>query len=279
VNDTFGPDRSDSSSLDQTRSAADFLGLIANEDPLTWRLPVSLDVCGATGTLHGGCALAAVTAAAELATGRPLAAASSQYLARAELGAEINISLDLLAQGKAMTQLAFRVTEQERVILQGHASLGGRDLGIDQQWAEMPDAPAPDVCPPRPKSSITEHSFTDLADLRVAHREPGDARMTYWARFDDDLGASTPILTALADLLPSGMRVGLDKGFRGSSLDNSIRIASNEPTEWVLIDLHTSAFRHSIGHGIARLYNERGTLLASGTQSFAVTRITGPLDR
>ena len=57
---------------DSTREAAAFLGLEATSDPMRWRLPVSFDVCGATGTLHGGCGLGAAVAALELASQRPL---------------------------------------------------------------------------------------------------------------------------------------------------------------------------------------------------------------
>ncbi|WP_428120785.1 hypothetical protein [Candidatus Poriferisodalis sp.] len=52
----------------------DFLGLRPTEDELRWLMPVTFDVAGATGTLHGGCGLAAAVAALETVTGRPMAA-------------------------------------------------------------------------------------------------------------------------------------------------------------------------------------------------------------
>ncbi|MGY9074732.1 MAG: acyl-CoA thioesterase [Acidimicrobiales bacterium] len=262
-----------------TSAAAKFFGLRATGDPLRWTLPVSFDVCGATGTLHGGCALGAAVASLELSTDRPLAAASGQYLARADHGSTVDIELEILAAGKAVTQAAFKLTQDGRVIVHGHASLGGRDLGIDQSWLTMPDVPPPDECPSRAKTSVTEHSFSDLADLRVAEHRPGDSTMRYWGRLSDGLATSAPLLTALADLLPSGMRVGINRAFRGSSLDNSIRIASDAVSEWVLIDLQTRAFHNSIGHGTASVFAQSGELLATGAQCFAVTRLTGPLDR
>ncbi len=264
---------------DSTQLAAEFLGLTPTEDPLRWQMPVSFDVCGATGTLHGGCGIGAAVAALELTTGRPLALASSQYLSRAPKGDVVDIELDMFAVGNAVTQAGFAVKDGERTVLRGHASLGGRDVGVDQSWLEMPDAPPPEDCPPRARSTDLDYSFTDLADLRVAGQQPGERRVLYWSRVRDGLASSSPILAALADLLPSGLRVSIDRAFRGSSLDNTVRIAGNEPTEWALIDLEASAFRNGVGHGVVRIYAENGALLASGSQCFAVTEITGPLDR
>ena len=218
-------------------------------------------------------------AALELTTDRPLALASAQYLSRAPHGDVVEVGLELFAEGNAMTQAGFTLRSAGTVVLRGHASLGGRELGIDDAWYRGPEAPPPDECPPRSRSTESDHSFTDLADLRVARSVPGERRVMYWSRVRDGLAGSSPILAALGDLLPSGMRVTLDSSFRGSSLDNTIRIAATEPAEWVLIDLETSAFRHGVGHGTARIYSREGRLLASGSQCFGVTRLTGPLDR
>lgn len=264
---------------DSTRHAADFLGLQPTADALHWRMSVSHDVCGATGTLHGGCGLGGAIAALELATGRPLAVASSQYLSRAKYGESVDIELQLHAVGNSVTQAGFLVRNGDDVVLRGHASLGGRELGIDRNWIDMPSVPSPEECPPRARSTEIDHSFTDLADLRVAGQTAGDRRVRYWARLRDGLAGSSPILAALADLLPSGMRVSLDSAFRGSSLDNTVRIASAEATQWVLVDLEAAAFHHGIGHGVVRIFSESGSLLASGSQCFGVTRLTGPLDR
>ena len=264
---------------DDSHAAADFLGLQPTDDPLRWRLPVTLDVAGATGTLHGGCAIGAAVAALELSTERPLAAATSQYLARAPVGEEVEVVLDIYAQGKAMTQAGFTITVGDRVVLRGQASLGGRDLGVDRTWAVMPDAPPPEDCQPRAMTSITHHSFTDSSDLRLAGQTPGHEQVLYWARVGDGLSGTSPILAALADVLPSGMRVSLDAGFRGSSLDNTVRIGARHPAEWVLLDLRATAIHNSIGHGVARIFAQDGTFLASGSQSFAITEITGDLDR
>ena len=86
-------------------------------------------------------------------------------------------------------------------------------------------------------------------------------------------------LTALADLLPSGMRVSLNKAFRGSSLDNAIKLGERLVSEWILIEIETFVVSQGVGHGVVRIFSENGQFLGSGTQSFAITKITGELDR
>ncbi len=205
----------------------DFLDLRPTDDELRWLMPVTFDVAGATGTLHGGCGLAAAVAALETVTSRPMAAASAQYLARLSEGSCAAITLDIGASGNRMTQAS---------------------------------------------AEITDH-----ADVRLAGQQPGDRHVRYWSRLSGTLASTGPGLTALADLLPSGMRVSLDAGFRGSSLDNTVRIAGEADSEWVLLDIESDAVHNAVGQGIVRIFAESGELLATGNQSFAITRITGPL--
>ena len=164
-----------------------------------------------------------------------------------------------------------------RVILRALVSLGGRQLGIDQTWATNPDVAPPHECEPRGTTSLTGHSFADHADIRLASYEPGDRHVRYWARLSGTLASTGPGLTALADLLPSGMRISLNAAFRGSSLDNTVRIAGAADSEWVLIDMESDAVHNGVGHGVVRIFAETGELLATGNQSFAITRLTGPL--
>ena len=62
----------------------------------------------------------------------------------------------------------------------------------------------------------------------------------------------------------------------GSSLDNTLRMVRIVPTEWVLIDLRIQAVHRGFGHGIAHLWAEDGTLLATASQSAVVRFWPGP---
>jgi len=55
----------------------------------------------------------------------------------------------------------------------------------------------------------------------------------------------------------------------GRSLDNTIRIATLEPTEWVLCEMHMYALSGGFAQGTAFLWSEKGTLLATASQSIA----------
>jgi acyl-CoA thioesterase len=75
------------------------------------------------------------------------------------------------------------------------------------------------------------------------------------------------------------MRVSLDSAFRGSSLDHTVRLASLVTSEWVLMNIEAATIQNSIGHGAIQLYAQTGELLAIGSQSFALSKLTGDLDR
>jgi acyl-CoA thioesterase-2 len=55
----------------------------------------------------------------------------------------------------------------------------------------------------------------------------------------------------------------------GRSLDNTIRIASLEPTEWVLCEIHMHALAGGFGQGTAYLWSQSGMLLGTASQSIA----------
>jgi len=54
-----------------------------------------------------------------------------------------------------------------------------------------------------------------------------------------------------------------------------LRVARLVPTEWVLCDIHIHALAHGFGQGLAHLWAEDGTLLATASQSISVRRWPG----
>ncbi|MDP7067480.1 MAG: thioesterase family protein [Acidimicrobiales bacterium] len=245
----------------------------------SWTLTVTDSIAGATGTLHGGCGLAAAAAALELATGREIAYISGQFLARAPVESEVVLEVEESVVGNKITQAAVTCRLGDIMVLRAAAALGGHELNMDRQWLTAPSVPGPESCPKRGPTSLSGRSFNDFADIRVASQQPGDRVVCYWARLEGTLASTRQGLIALADLLPSGMRVSLDTGFRGSSLDHSVRLVASEKSEWVLLCIQSAAVQHSVGHGNVEIYSQSGTLLALGSQSFAISSITGALDR
>jgi acyl-CoA thioesterase-2 len=275
----LAPENGPSAPLQPDRSVSNFLSLRPGGRPNSWLFDVTKELAGATGTLHGGCGLAAVAVAMEATNDRPVSFISGQFLSRAPVGSTVTIDVEQLIVGNQITQTAATCTHEDVVVLRAAGGLGGRELGVDRSWLTAPIVPPPDECPPRGPVSETGYSFTDQANIRLAGQEPGKRTVRYWARLPERLASTAPGLIALADLLPSGMRVSLDSAFRGSSLDHTVRIASLVSSEWVLMNIESAAIRNSIGHGTIELYAQTGELLAIGSQSFALSKLTGDLDR
>ena len=269
----MGPSRQEGSAADQ------IIDLKPGSEANAWKLEITDQVAGATGTLHGGCGLAAAADALEKTTGRRLSFLSGQFLARAPVGSEVDIEVTELAVGNRVTQAAVTCRDGEIIVFRAAAALGGHDLNVDRQWSAAPEVPSPDQCDSRGATSESGRSFNDFADIRIAGQKPGERDVYYWARLNGALASSTQGLIALADLLPSGMRVSLNAGFRGSSLDHSVRLLTQEKSAWVLICIRSAGIANSIGHGSAAIYSQAGTLLAVASQSFAISSITGSLDR
>lgn len=265
---------------DRLSDVVEFFGVEATDDELRWLLPISPNVANCLGVMHGGCALAAITAAAETWSERPVASASAQFMARVPLGSSAEITFDIGSAGKRMTQLLAQVADagDGRVLMRALLSLGGRRLGIDQDWAQPPDVPEPEKLARRSVPDNAVPSFSTDADIRFAPYSAGDRRIRCWARLAGTLASTRQGLIALADTLATGMHLSLGRKWRGASLDNTVRIAGDADCEWVLLDIETDGFHNAVGHGVVRIFAPHGALLATGNQSFAVARVAGPLE-
>ena len=258
----------------------EFFGVQATDDELRWHLPISPNVANYLGVMHGGCALAAVAAAAETWSERPVASASAQFMSRVPLGGSAEITFDIGSAGKRMTQVLAQVADagDGSVPMRALLSLGGRRLGIDQDWVQPPDVAAPEELARRSVPDNAVPSFSTEADIRFAPYSAGDRRILCWARLAGTLASTRQGLIALADTLATGMHLSLGRKWRGASLDNTVRIAGDADCEWVLLDIETDGFHNAVGHGVVRMFTPDGELLASGNQSFAVARVAGPLE-
>jgi len=258
--------------------ARHFLGLEPTDDPLRWRLPVIAQICTPGRFLYGGCGLAAGIVALEEASGRPTVWATAQYLAYAPTGSVLDWEVVLAAVGGATTQARAvgRLGEQE--VLTVNAALGRRHLEVSGTWVEPPVVPPPEECPPQ---EIPD-TFADTVLFRVEHRvargrmfsqldgRPGDAGSAFWARLPGQLEPSAATLAVIGDYVSGGASQPLGVRTMGRSLDNTLRVVRLVPTAWVLCDIHMHALAHGFGHGLAHLWAEDGTLLATASQSISV---------
>ena len=81
-------------------------------------------------------------------------------------------------------------------------------------------------------------------------------------------------VAAMAETAPGRFAFGISQalGMRagGNSLDNTIRVVQLVPTDWMLIDVRIQAVVHGFGHGLAHIWAQDGTLLATASQSAMV---------
>jgi acyl-CoA thioesterase len=163
-------------------------------------------------------------------------------------------------------------------ILTVNAALGERDFPFSGEWARRPSVPPPDECPPRQLLERHQSTIMDRLDMRMADARtfdeldgsPGTGSSALWVRLPGLLEMSAGALAIVGDYVPFGISQALGRRAGGNSLDNTLRIASRTPTEWILADIRVHAVRDGFGHGLVHLWAEDGTLLGTASQSTIV---------
>jgi len=243
----------------------------------TWRFKVTERLITPGKFLFGGCGLASGLVALEEASGRPTVWATAQYLSYAPLGAEVTVKTDLAVVGGRVTQARATTWCEGREVLTVNAALGRGELSAPTPWVTMAEVPAPEDCPPRimPKrfdNSIFNHVETRIAlgrSLADMDGTPGSPISALWSRVPGHFEPSAATLAIFGDYVSGGATQPLGMSTMGRSLDNTIRIATLEPTEWVLCEIHMHALSGGFGQGTAYLWSRTGTLLATASQSIA----------
>jgi acyl-CoA thioesterase len=252
----------------------EFLGM-QRVSETTWRFRVTERLMTPGKFLFGGCGLATGIVALEEASTRPTIFAAAHYLSFAPLGAEVNVVVDLAVQGNRVTQARATTYVDEREILTVNAALGTGEMNASVPWMTMPDVPSPEDCPPRVMARPLNNTIFDHVEARVAIGRPfteldatlGSPVSAIWARVPNHLAPSAATLAIFGDLVSGGASQPLGRQTMGRSLDNTIRVATLEPTEWVLIEIHMLALVGGFAQGIGFLWSRDGTLLATASQS------------
>ena len=266
--------------------AREFLGLHATHNPHRWWLEVVPGVCTDDLFLFGGCGLGAAIESLERTTGRPVVWAAAQYLSFARPPDILDFDVTVAVSGHQTTQARAVGHVVDREILTVNAALGERPFVHSGQWARMPDVPAPGGCPPRnrPLRSVRgDDSLAQRLEMRLAVGRDfleydgtrSDGHAALWARLPDELEMSAATLAILGDYVPFGVGQALGEYIGGNSLDNTLRVCTLVPTEWVLIDVQIQAVERGFGHGRVNLWAEDGTLLAAAAQSCIVREWKG----
>jgi len=251
------------------------LGLTRLDDT-TWSFRVTERLITPGQFLYGGAGLAAGLAALEEASGRPTAWGSAQYLAHAPADATVTLTTELAAIGRHVTQARAVARVDGREILTVNAALGVGDLGAPTPWTLMPEVARPLDCPARRlPAALGTNLFAHVESRTALGRRledldgsPGSPNSALWVRLPGHLEPSAATLAIFGDFVSGGAMEPLGLRTHGRSVDNTLRVATLEPTEWVLVDIHMHSLHAGFGQGTAFLWSEHGTLLATASQSF-----------
>jgi acyl-CoA thioesterase-2 len=257
--------------------AASFFGLQPTGDEMRWRLPVVPELCSGRGALFGGCGLGAAIDRLEHLTGRPLVWATAQYLSFAEPPAVVDLHVEHLVRGHHVSQARVVATVDGDEIFTVVAALGRRPGEWRGSWAIRPEVPSPAEAPPRVFEEHHQGTLAERLDMRLAAARPqellpgppGRGNSALWVHLPG-LDVSAAALAIVGDYVPFGIGQALGERVGGNSLDNTLRVASRQPTHWILADVRVHAVDHGFGHGLVHLWAEDGTLLGTASQSAIV---------
>lgn len=231
------------------------------------------------GTLQGGAALGGAVAALEAVAGRPLLWATAQYLSYAAGTDRYTIDVTIEVAGHNTTQARCILSRDGREVLTAHAALGSRTFEHGGVWTTMPAVAAPEACPSFEFFQRSDSDFAGLIDIRLAHGrqpseltgEPSDGKWAAWVRLSErthDMCVGE--LTFVSDFAPLAFGHAMGYPYGGNSLDNTIRMGTLAPTEWILLAVRVSHVVNGFGHVSADLWAQDGTLLAEGSQTAVV---------
>jgi acyl-CoA thioesterase len=257
------------------------IDLVPGDVPGHYRFTVTKALCvGPPDRLFmfGGVGLASALAAVEAATGRPTVWAAAQYLSYARPGTLLDLEVQVPVAGKHNSQARIITRAGDQQIITVNAALGDRPDSPEQQWAQMPDVPAPDACRDMPiRWNRDPDDLNSQWERRIAHGHFGAERGTappspdgvgrLWVRPLSRAPITRQMLAIMADFLPSGVGNALGASAGGNSLDNTIRFINPKATPWVLADIRIHAVAHGFAHGRVHLFAQDGTLMATASQS------------
>ena len=218
--------------------------------------------------IMGGVAQAAAVEAAEIVSDKPLLWSTIHFVNAGLLNQSIDIEVEVLGGGRSISQLLVMLTADGTVLQTMSAALGGRQ-GTERQFVSMPTVAPPEDC--SIKTDLDHNNDLDLIaqfERRVALAIPDEGLGAMWIRPKDALPISAGLLAITSDFM-----LGLHpESFRGTSLDNTFRVFSTCPTEWILCVTQMSGFRDGAAMGVTHQFTQDGQLLSVSSQTGLLPR-------
>lgn len=249
-----------------------FASIKSADDPYRFALEVEPELCAWGAGRHflmGGVGVGATLDAMSAVVGQPLIASSTQFMSFATVGEVLEVAVEVLVEGRTVTQARATVSSPERLVLATTAALGLRESQPHVTFDQMPDVPPPDQCPLRPAQWEAIASIHDRLEQRQVRADDVTAtgRAQQWMRPLAG-GASIPgCIAVVADHLPGVTHSAFETENNTNSLDNTIRFHDLVDSDWLLLDQQLTAIGNGSFHAEGRLFSEDGRLVASVGQS------------
>lgn len=244
------------------------------ESDETWSISIDRRLClGPPGAKHlsGGACSAILIDTLEQVTGKPLIQASAQFFKAPKVDDIVTVSLVHYKPGRSIDMATAAMIDAEEPQVRLSASLGTRhDIG-NYQWTRNIEVSSPEKSTDIPFVRADPGDLHTVLEMRLA-AEPQDGRLLFWVRSPSQpVTSSARFLALIADYLPEAIHLSIGRPAGAISLDNSIRMVSNQLTEWTLCEAQLDAIQRGIFQGRMNIFSERGQLLACASQSGVVT--------
>ena len=259
-----------------------FVQVEETETPGTFRLPIMAALCVGPPQkrfMLGGVGLAATISAMERFCRRPLIWATAHYYSFVREFQEVRLDVQIASTSTHIIHASATGYVSDSPVFRVSGALGQQESGISRRWLNTPDVAPPEACIEGQHWRGDNSGLHGRLEIRVAKGRYGrdrigapepDGRLILWVRSKDAHEINAQLLAVIADLLPNGVGNALGLNAGGSSLDNTFRVVSLRPTNWILTDILVHAIEHGIAHGEIHLFSENGDLLAIANQSLVV---------
>jgi acyl-CoA thioesterase len=206
---------------------------------------------------------------------------TTHFTARAVPG-QARVVTRVERQGRSLSTVTARLEQEGRLIAFSIGALGTPRAGERPtfQDARMPEAPAPDETPERPRESSVAFPFRERWDMRPAFDFPApdperEAVTGGWIRLASGRAADGPLLAALSDAWPPAVfqKLGRWEGGQGvptveltthfRAPEHAARLA---PASWYLVRFQTRCARAGFLEEDGEIWSQDGTLLAQSRQ-------------
>jgi acyl-CoA thioesterase len=230
--------------------------------------------------MHGGSLMGTLISAMEQLAGKPMIAATHQFLKGIKEDDSVDIRAEITASSATVTQARVSATQAGALVATTLGTCG--EVGrVERGVGRFPAVPPADAAPIRPYlRPPLENDIHETIEVRVAEVLP--TRVRLWARCGAGRGQpfSAPLLAAFADQPPLGVKLVLGGDWYGISLEASLRVVRPlvefDAGQWLLIDAGFDAMAASFAFATANIWTSDGTLLAIAQQSMRIRHGTVP---